>query len=115
VQPQMSIAREEIFGPVLSVLTFDTPEEAVALANDTNYGLSASIWSNDIRKALQTVRKVKAGRTWINGASTTMPEMGISGFKQSGIGRELGRHGFDEYSHMKSVYVMLEQDQPWVR
>jgi len=47
--------------------------------------------------------------------STTMPEMGISGFKQSGIGRELGRHGFDEYSHMKSVYVMLEQDQPWVR
>ena len=93
-QPEMSITRDEIFGPVLVVQSFDTPEEAVAMANDTNCGLSASIWNNDLTKAIQTVRKVRAGRTWINGAGPGGPEMGISGYKQSGLGRELGRHGF---------------------
>ena len=93
-QPEMSITRDEIFGPVLVVQSFDTPEEAVAMANDTNCGLSASIWNNDLTKAIQTVRKVRAGRTWINGAGPGDPEMGISGYKQSGLGRELGRHGF---------------------
>jgi acyl-CoA reductase-like NAD-dependent aldehyde dehydrogenase len=110
----MSVARDEIFGPVLTVQTFDTPEEAVQLANDTNYGLSAMVWSNDLSKALQTIRKVRAGRCWINGAIAGSPEMGISGYKQSGIGRELGKHGFDEYSAMKSVVVVLEKDEPWV-
>ena len=114
VRPDMSIHRDEIFGPVLSVLTFDTPEEAVQLANDTNYGLSASVWSNDLSKAIQTIRKVRAGRCWINGAIAGSPEMGISGYKQSGIGRELGKYGFDEYSAMKSVVVVLEKDKPWV-
>jgi acyl-CoA reductase-like NAD-dependent aldehyde dehydrogenase len=114
VRPDMSIARDEIFGPVLSVLTFDTPEEAVKLANDTIYGLSASVWSNNLSKAIQTIRKVRAGRCWINGAIAGSPEMGISGYKQSGIGRELGRHGFDEYSQMKSVVVVLEKEKPWV-
>ncbi len=114
VMPDMSIARDEIFGPVLAVQEFDTPEEAIALANDTNYGLSASVWSNDLGKAIQTIRKVRAGRTWINGAGTGGPEMGISGYKQSGIGRELGKHGFDEYSLMKNVYIVLEHGGPWV-
>ena len=114
VRPDMSIARDEIFGPVLSVQTFETAEEAISIANDTHYGLSASIWSNDLVKALQTVRSVRAGRTWINGAGTGGPEMGISGYKQSGLGRELGRHGFDEYSLLKNVFVVLEQGTPWV-
>lgn len=114
VRPEMSIFREEIFGPVLSVTAFDAPEEAVALANDTRYGLSASVWSQDLGKAIQTVRRVRAGRTWINGAGQGAPSMSISGYKQSGIGRELGRHGFDEYSHLKSVYIVLEPGKPWI-
>lgn len=114
VRPDMSIFREEIFGPVLSVTIFDTPDEAVALANDTQYGLSASVWSSDLNKAIQTIRRVRAGRTWINGAGQGTPAMGISGYKQSGIGRELGKHGFDEYSYMKSVFMVLEPGKPWV-
>ncbi len=114
VTPDMSIFRDEIFGPVLSVTAFDSPEEAIALANDTIYGLSASVWSEDLGKAVQTIRQVRAGRCWINGGGQGNPAMGISGYKQSGIGHELGRHGFDEYSHMKSVYVVLEKGTPWV-
>lgn len=114
VQPDMIIAREEIFGPVLSTLIFRTAEEAVAMANDTNYGLSASVWSRDITQAIQTIRQVRAGRTWINGTGGGAPELGIGGYKQSGIGRELGRYGFDEYSSFKSVHINMDQGQPWV-
>lgn len=114
VKPEMVIARDEIFGPVLSVLTFETPDQAVSIANDTPYGLSASVWSRDLVKAISTVRRVRAGRTWINGAGQGAPEMGIGGYKQSGIGRELGRYGFDEYSSFKSLYVVLSQGSPWI-
>ncbi len=110
----MSVTRDEIFGPVLAVQTFDTAEEAIRLANDTNYGLSANVWTNDLGKAVQTIRAVRAGRTWINGAGTGGPEMGISGFRQSGMGRELGRHGFDEYSTLKNVYIVLDQGGSWI-
>jgi acyl-CoA reductase-like NAD-dependent aldehyde dehydrogenase len=110
----MSVTRDEIFGPVLAVQTFDTPEQAIRLANDTNYGLSANVWTNDLGKAVQTIRAVRAGRTWINGAGTGGPEMGISGFRQSGMGRELGRHGFDEYSTLKNVYIVLQYGGSWV-
>ncbi len=114
VTPEMTIAREEIFGPVLSTFTFTEPEEAVALANDTHYGLSAHVWTRDLDKALSTIRRVRAGRTWINGSGDGSPEMGIGGYKQSGIGRELGKYGFDEYSAFKNVYMTLRPRAGWL-
>jgi acyl-CoA reductase-like NAD-dependent aldehyde dehydrogenase len=114
VKPESTIAREEVFGPVLTTFTFTGPEEAVRLANDTEFGLSAHIWSRDLETALQTVRKVRAGRTWVNGQSGGGPEMGIGAYKGSGIGRELGHYGFDEYSEQKNVYVTLHPKVEWL-
>jgi acyl-CoA reductase-like NAD-dependent aldehyde dehydrogenase len=113
VTPNMAIAQEEIFGPVLSTIGFDTPEEAVALANGTPYGLSASVWSRDLETAIQTTRRVKAGRFWINSVIDGTAEMPIGGYKKSGIGRELGRYGFDEYSQFKGLHMTLGRPQPW--
>jgi acyl-CoA reductase-like NAD-dependent aldehyde dehydrogenase len=107
VTPQMSIARDEIFGPVLSTFRFRDQQEAIALANDTPFGLSACVWSRNLSTAVQAIRSIKAGRTWINGMGDGTPQMPIGGYKQSGIGRELGRHGFDEYSELKNVHVTL--------
>lgn len=115
VKPEMSIARDEIFGPVLATLTFSTPDEAVALANDTEFGLSASVWSNNLETALQTVRRVRAGRCWINSVIDGAPELPIGGYKKSGLGRELGRYGFDEYSQVKGIHVTLGNSAPWFR
>ena len=92
-QPSMTIVRDEIFGPVLTVLPFDTAEEAVRIANDTIYGLSAGVWTHDIGRALRTIRGIRAGRTWINGFAEGGPEMPIGGYKQSGTGREIGQNG----------------------
>jgi acyl-CoA reductase-like NAD-dependent aldehyde dehydrogenase len=113
VTPQMAIAQEEIFGPVLSTIGFDTPEEAVALANGTPFGLSASVWSRDLETAIQTTRRVKAGRFWINSVIDGTAEMPIGGYKKSGTGRELGRYGFDEYSQFKGLHMTLGRPQPW--
>jgi acyl-CoA reductase-like NAD-dependent aldehyde dehydrogenase len=107
VQPSMSIVRDEIFGPVLTVLPFDTAEEAVSMANNTIYGLSAGVWTRDLNLAMKTVRRIRAGRTWINGFGEGGPEMPIGGYKQSGNGREIGQNGFDGYSEFKSVFVVL--------
>lgn len=106
-RPDMSIAREEIFGPVLTTLTFNDPSEAIDLANDTSYGLSASVWTKDLELALNTVRRVRAGRCWINDTLDGAPELPIGGFKQSGNGRDTGRYGFDEYSEFKTLIVAL--------
>lgn len=115
VTADMSIAREEIFGPVLATFSFETPEEAIRLANETSYGLSAMVWSTDLNKAISTIRQVRAGRTWINGYGDGTPEMGIGGYKQSGIGRETGKYGFDEYSSFKNVWVQLGGKGRWVK
>jgi acyl-CoA reductase-like NAD-dependent aldehyde dehydrogenase len=113
VRPDMSIVRDEIFGPVLSVQTFTTREEAIAMANDTIYGLSAMVWSLNINNALQTIRSIRAGRCWVNGTREGLVEMPIGGYKQSGQGRELGQKGFGEYSEYKSIYVNLSVSDPW--
>jgi acyl-CoA reductase-like NAD-dependent aldehyde dehydrogenase len=113
VRPEMSIARDEIFGPVLATLTFRTTDEAVALANDTEFGLSASVWSQNLETAMQTVRRVRAGRCWINSVIDGAPELPIGGYKKSGLGRELGRYGFDEYSQVKGIHVTLGRPTPW--
>ncbi|WP_246754861.1 aldehyde dehydrogenase family protein [Rhizobium lusitanum] len=107
VTPQMTISQDEIFGPVLTTFRFKTEEEAIRMANDTPYGLSACVWSTNLSTALQAIRRIKAGRTWINGMGDGAPQLAIGGYKQSGVGRELGRHGFDEYSELKSVHISL--------
>ena len=103
----MKIAQEEIFGPVLSVITFDTAEEAVAIANDTPYGLAAGIWTADISKAHKTARAVRAGSVWVNqydGGDMTAP---FGGFKQSGNGRDKSLHALEKYTELKATWIKL--------
>ena len=114
VAPDMTIARDEIFGPVLSILTFETEEEALRIANDTCYGLAGSIWTSNLNTALRTMRGLKAGRIWINCTITGGPELPVGGFKQSGIGRETGRYGVEEYTEIKSVHIQTGPRAMWV-
>lgn len=113
VKPDMSIAQEEIFGPVLSTISFKTADEAVALANDSEFGLSATVWSTNLENAMQTIRRVRAGRCWVNSVIDGTPELPVGGYKKSGLGRELGRYGFDEYSQIKGIHVTLGKPQRW--
>ncbi|MDU8946537.1 aldehyde dehydrogenase family protein [Ovoidimarina sediminis] len=114
VTPSMSIAREEIFGPVLTILPFDTVEEAIAMANDTEYGLAASVWTKNIDKALMITRRVQAGRFWVNTTLSGGPELPIGGMKASGWGREAGIYGVEEYTQVKSVHIELGKRQHWI-
>ncbi len=114
VTGDMSIARDEIFGPVLSIMPFDTVEEAIAIANDTVYGLAASVWTKNIDKALTVTRRVRAGRFWVNTTLAGGPELPLGGFKQSGWGREAGIYGVEEYTQIKSVHIELGKREPWV-
>jgi len=106
VDPSAEIAREEVFGPVLTVTPFDTEEQAVALANDSAYGLSAGIYTADIQRALRVAGAVRAGTVGINGYSA-MPNSPFGGFKTSGLGREGGREGLQAYLETKTVMVRL--------
>jgi betaine-aldehyde dehydrogenase len=111
VMPNMRIAREEIFGPVLSVFRWHDESEMMALANATEYGLTASILTNDIRTALRTARAVKSGYVWINGASGHFYGTPFGGFKNSGIGREEGIDELLSYTEVKTVHVLLGDGQ----
>ncbi|MGN6534233.1 MAG: aldehyde dehydrogenase family protein, partial [Mesorhizobium sp.] len=115
VRNDMRVAREEIFGPVLCLMTFRTVEEALEIANDSPYGLAASIWTKDIDKALRAMRGVQAGRTWVNTTIAGGPGQPLGGFKQSGIGREGGRMGVEEYTEVKSVHIAIGKRKPWVK
>jgi aldehyde dehydrogenase (NAD+) len=106
-KPGMSIVDEEIFGPVLSVLTFDSVDEAVQLANQTVYGLAAGLWTNDIRKAFHVARAIRAGTVWVNTYNLYDSAAPFGGFKQSGYGRDLGREALDGYTDTKTVWVGL--------
>jgi aldehyde dehydrogenase (NAD+) len=97
VEPASTLAREEIFGPVLVTMSFRTPEEAVALANNTRYGLAASIWSENINRALEIAARIKAGVVWINSTNLFDAAAGFGGYRESGFGREGGREGLAEY------------------
>jgi betaine-aldehyde dehydrogenase len=107
VRPDMTIAREEIFGPVLAVLAYDTVDEAVALANDSEYGLSAGVWSSDTARALDVAGRIEAGTVWINDWHMVGPANPFGGYKQSGVGRELGPHALDEYTEEKFIHLDL--------
>jgi len=103
------IAREEIFGPVMSVIPFKDIDEVVRLSNDNDYGLAAAVWTNDIKKAINTARALRAGIVWINDSQPAPTEMPWGGYKQSGIGRELGKDGVEDYLEKKSIYINLSQ------
>jgi betaine-aldehyde dehydrogenase len=114
VTRDMSIARDEIFGPVLCSMPFDTIDQAITLANDTVYGLAASVWTKNIDKALTVTRRVRAGRFWVNTMMAGGPEMPLGGFKQSGWGREAGVYGVEEYTQVKSVHIEIGKRTPWI-
>ena len=107
VSNDMRIAREEIFGPVVSIIPFDTEEEALRLANATPYGLSGSIWSRDIGKALRAAKALQAGVISVNSNSSVHTEAPFGGYKMSGIGRELGMSALDLYTETKNVFIDL--------
>jgi betaine-aldehyde dehydrogenase len=103
------IAREEIFGPVATVIPFDDEADAVKIANDSPYGLAAAVWTRDIFKAFRTVKKIRAGIVWVNHMQPTYVEAPWGGFKQSGFGRELGPWGIEEYLETKQVHINLNE------
>ncbi|NBY20053.1 aldehyde dehydrogenase family protein [bacterium] len=109
VTTNMRIAKEEIFGPVLSVIPFSSEEEAIKIANDTEYGLAAAVWSKNIFRAMRVIRQLRAGITWINTYHPTFNEMPWGGYKQSGWGRELGLHGIEGYLETKQININLDE------
>ena len=107
VRNDMRIAQEEIFGPVAAVIEVADVDEAIAVANDTIYGLAAAVWTNDLSKAHRVARGIRAGTVWVNTAGLYDPAISYGGFKQSGFGRELGKHSLETYTQSKSVWVSL--------
>jgi betaine-aldehyde dehydrogenase len=109
VDNSATIAREEIFGPVMAVIPFDDEADALRIANDSPFGLAAAVWSRDIFKCLRMVKRLQAGIVWVNHMQPTYVEAPWGGYKMSGIGRELGPWGAEEYLQVKQVYINLNE------
>lgn len=107
VDPTMSIAQDEIFGPVLSVMDFDTVEEAIAIANSTAYGLSAGVWTRDLDKAFRFGRGLRAGTVEVNTFMAGSPELPLTGHRESGLGHERGRFAVEEFTELKTIHLQL--------
>jgi len=108
VKDEMKIAEEEIFGPVMSIIPFQGMDEVVERANRTMYGLAAAVWTRDIGKAMAVANSVRAGTVWVNCYDVFDAAAPFGGFKQSGIGRELGEYGLQQYTEVKTVTVALK-------
>lgn len=108
--PDMTIVKEEIFGPVLVVQKFTGEEEAIKLANDTVYGLAGAVFTQDGAKAMRAIKKLREGITWVNSYHPTFNEAPWGGYKQSGIGRELGTFGLEEYTEVKQININLKPE-----
>ena len=104
--------KEEIFGPVVVIAKFRSEEEVIAFANDTSYGLAAGVHTNDYRRALRLTKKLKAGTTWVNMFNFVHWSMPFGGYKESGIGRELGSEVLDNYTQVKTVFFNMEVPPP---
>ncbi|KAG2015058.1 aldehyde dehydrogenase [Coprinopsis cinerea AmutBmut pab1-1] len=107
VSAEMKIVKEEIFGPVGVIIKFEDEEDIVRQANDTTYGLAAAVFSRDINQAIRTTHKLKAGTVWVNCYNTFYPSVPFGGYKQSGIGRELGEYALSNYTNVKAVQINL--------
>jgi betaine-aldehyde dehydrogenase len=106
-KPKMRIVDEEIFGPMVVVIPFDTEAEAIEIANDTIYGLSGSLWTNDLKRGLRVAKAVRTGVLSVNSSSSVHLQAPFGGYKQSGLGRELGMHALEHYTEIKNVYFEI--------
>jgi acyl-CoA reductase-like NAD-dependent aldehyde dehydrogenase len=114
IKPDMRIAREEIFGPVVAIMPFDTAEDAIRIANDTIFGLTAGVWTRDVKQAHRVARAIRAGTIWVNMYNVVTSEAPFGGYRQSGWGRENGPHAIEAFTEVKNVYVNLaERSTDW--
>jgi aldehyde dehydrogenase (NAD+) len=111
VRNSMEVAREEIFGPVLSIIPFDTEDEAIAIGNDTKYGLAAGIWTTNVSRALRVSREIKAGMVWVNTYRAAAAQAPFGGVKDSGFGRERGEEALDAYTTTKNVMINFSAEE----
>jgi acyl-CoA reductase-like NAD-dependent aldehyde dehydrogenase len=113
--PDMTIVKEEVFGPVVCVLPFETEQEAIQLTNDSIYGLAAGVWTQDIKKAHRVSHELDVGIVWVNGHHHNDPSSPWGGFKQSGLGKENGIEAFNSYTHLKSTVINYGAPSDWFR
>jgi aldehyde dehydrogenase (NAD+) len=112
VQPQMRIAQEEVFGPVLAIIPFEDEEDAIRIANDSLYGLAAGVWTKSMRRALVMSERLEAGTVWVNTYRAVSYLSPFGGYKRSGIGRESGLTAIREYLQEKSVWIDVSESTP---
>lgn len=113
IKPSMKVVREEIFGPVIVVGKFETEEEGLALANDSSYGLAGAVFTNDHKQAMRVSSAIEAGTVWVNSYALLHVQAPFGGYKQSGIGRELGSYGLEAYCQVKAVHHNLGGSMGW--